>query len=186
MLVEMEVTAGEADERAQQPLDVDEFCRRAHPRLVRTLAAATGDVSLADEITQEALARAWERWDRVSLLDQPEAWCYRVAMNLARSQFRRRAAARRAHDRMPAASTAVDGAASTDDELMTALRRLPELQRSVLALRFLADLSVESTADVLRMPIGTVKSTTSRALAELRLILDPRPDARPTTEAHDA
>ena len=102
MLVKMElrVEAPTGDEA-----DIDAFCRRTHPRLVRTLAAATGDAALADELAQEALARAWERWSHVRTLDLPEAWCYRVAINLARSQFRRRAAARRAHERMPAPLT---------------------------------------------------------------------------------
>jgi hypothetical protein len=72
-------------------------------------------------------------------------------MNLARSQFRRRAAARRAHERMPAPLTTVDGRRvlrrrADDARCATAARAAA----SVLALRFLADLSVESTADVLR------------------------------------
>lgn len=171
MLVKMElrVEAPTGDEA-----DIDAFCRRTHPRLVRTLAAATGDAALADELAQEALARAWERWSHVRTLDLPEAWCYRVAINLARSQFRRRAAARRAHERMPAPLTTVDGHESSDDELMSALRHLPEQQRAVVALRFLADLSVETTAEVLGIPTGTVKSTTNRALAALRTQLEPR------------
>lgn len=170
MRMEMEATATGTDSAGGDRRDVEAFCRSAHPRLVRTLTAATGDAGLADEITQEALTRAWERWDTVSLLEQPEAWCYRVALNLARSQFRRRAALRRAHDRLAPPPTTAESSAS-DAELMAALRRLPDTQRSVLALRFLADLSVEATAEVLRMPIGTVKSTTSRGLAELREIL---------------
>ena len=170
MLVEMNLRI-EAVGREHDELDA--FCSTMHARLVRTLTAATGDRWLAEEIAQETLARAWERWGQVQTLEAPEAWCFRVAFNLMRSQFRRRAAARRAHDRLPALAS-VEVLESSDDELLDALRRLPDQQRAVMALRFLADLSVETTAEVLQIPAGTVKSSSSRALAALRIDLERR------------
>jgi RNA polymerase sigma-70 factor (ECF subfamily) len=154
--------------------DVEEFCRRSSPRLVRTLYAATGDLDLAHEVTQEALARAWERWDSVSRLRVPEAWCYRVAFNLATSQFRRRAAHRRAIARVPLDRVAIPAIPESDVGLLEALGALPRQQRDVIALRFLADLSVDDTAAVLRIPVGTVKSATSRGLSLLRQALEDR------------
>lgn len=162
MLVEMNVRI---EPVGREHDELDAFCRTMHARLVRTLTAATGDRSLADEVAQETLARAWERWGQVRTLAAPDAWCFRVAFNLTRSQFRRRAAARRAHDRLPVETAMVEGWESSDDELLEALRRLPDQQRAVMALRYLADLSVETTAEVLQIPAGTVKSTSSRALA---------------------
>jgi len=55
---------------------------------------------VAEEIAQEALARAWERWDVVSLMSSPDGWTYRVAFNLAKSHYRRRQAEKRAMDRL--------------------------------------------------------------------------------------
>jgi RNA polymerase sigma-70 factor (ECF subfamily) len=147
--------------------EVAAFCRGMSSRLVRTLTAATGDPGLAEEIAQETLARAWERWSQVRLMEAPDAWCFRVALNLTRSQFRRRAAARRAAARLPSVSSSQDAECS-DKDLLDALRRMPAQHRAVLALRYLADLSVESTAEVLRIPVGTVKSNASRALVALR------------------
>ena len=82
---------------------VEQFVEESFPRLVRTLAITTGDQALAYEVAHEALARAWERWDKVSALASPEAWCYRVALNLATSQFRRRASEARAKRRLASA-----------------------------------------------------------------------------------
>ena len=66
----------------------------------------------------------------------------------------------------------VDAPSAPDEELSVALASLPDQQRAVVVLRFLADLSVAQTADVLRVPVGTVKSTTSRALSALRSALE--------------
>src|SRR5581483_8077717 len=78
------------------PADCETFCRALGPRLVGSLLLFTGDRALAEELAQEALARAFQHWDRVGTMAAPEAWAYRVAFNLARSSFRRRAVERRA------------------------------------------------------------------------------------------
>jgi RNA polymerase sigma-70 factor (ECF subfamily) len=171
ILVGVEISTN-VDPGGGGPVDVETFCRRVSPRLVRTLIATTGDRHLAQEVTQEALARAWERWDTVSRLDAPEAWCYRVAINLATSQFRRRAALKRAMRRVPQPSWTIEPPPQEDPQLQRALATLPDQQRQVVALRFLADLSVDETAQVLRIPVGTVKSASSRALAALRSIIE--------------
>jgi RNA polymerase sigma-70 factor (ECF subfamily) len=66
------------------------------PRLVGALALHCGDRGTAEELAQEALARAWQRWTQVQQMQNPSAWIYRVAFNLATSWFRRRAAETRA------------------------------------------------------------------------------------------
>jgi DNA-directed RNA polymerase specialized sigma24 family protein len=73
-----------------------EFCRELWPRLAASMAYLTGDIGAGEDIAQEALIRAWARWARVSRLDSPEAWTYRVAVNLARSRHRRTQAEQRA------------------------------------------------------------------------------------------
>src|SRR5918992_733978 len=84
------------------PGDLTAFCRREHPRLVGALSLYCGDLFLAEELAQEALARVCRDWSRVRRMDHPAAWAQRVAINLANSQFRRRAAERRARQRLEA------------------------------------------------------------------------------------
>jgi RNA polymerase sigma-70 factor (sigma-E family) len=151
--------------------DVVAFCRSMHPRLVGALALHCGDRDVAEELAQETLARVWERWSSVSVMDSPASWTYRVGFNLAASRFRRRAAERRAHARAghpddhvpdPAAAVAVRDAVAA----------LPPRQRAAVVLRYFADLSVDDTASVLGCAPGTVKSLTSQAITALRATFD--------------
>jgi RNA polymerase sigma-70 factor (sigma-E family) len=146
------------------------FCASLSPRLVGSLALFCGDRHLAEELAQEALVRALERWDRVERMPAPEAWVYAVAFNLARSWFRRRGAERRAHRRLAGANMASLVLPSAERALAVrrAVDALPERQRLVVIARFYADLSVEATADVLGCAPGTVKAHTHRAIQSLR------------------
>jgi RNA polymerase sigma-70 factor (ECF subfamily) len=144
----------------------ERFCARVGPRLVGSLTLYCGDRLLAEEIAQEALARAFERWGRVGGMASPEAWTYRTAFNFARSSFRRSAAERRARSRMvvmPALPDATDAIAVRD-----AVRTLPTRQRAVIVARFYLGLDVAETASVLGCREGTVKAHTFKALANLR------------------
>jgi RNA polymerase sigma-70 factor (ECF subfamily) len=147
--------------------DFDEFCRRLYPRLVGALILQSGDRPVAEEIAQEALARAWERWRTVSLMDEPGGWVFRVALNLSHSQFRRRGAERRASRK-----TAVAPAAPPDQADAVAVRaavsRLPSRQRTAVVLRYFADLGVDATAEAMRCRPGTVKALTHQGVAQLR------------------
>lgn len=68
------------------------FCVEEHPRLVGALSLYCGDRALAEELAQDALTRACRDWRKVRNFAAPGAWTHRVAMNLANSYFRRRAA----------------------------------------------------------------------------------------------
>ena len=74
------------------------------------LSLYCGDRGVAEDLAQEALARAWGRWRHVSTLDAPERWVYRTAFNLARSRFRRLAVERRVHRLAPAVAPLPDTA----------------------------------------------------------------------------
>jgi RNA polymerase sigma-70 factor (sigma-E family) len=154
------------DPRQQEAV---EFCRVLHPRLVGTLAFHLGSVDVAEELAQEALVRVWERWHSVRGMEAPQAWAYRVALNLATSRFRRRAAERKAYQRL--AQTAEEHTAPDPAVVLAvreALRSLPERQRAAVVLRYFADLSVADTASALRCQPGTVKALTSQGIARLR------------------
>lgn len=148
------------------------FCA-AHLRpLTAALTAFTSDRLLGEELAQEALVRAVERWDRVSSLRSPSAWLYRVGVNAARSRWRRIAAERRARSRYGAELVHEDPDGAAIVAVRSALARLPERQRAVLVLRYCAGLSTEETAEVLRVSVGTVRGLTQRGLASLRRSFD--------------
>ena len=149
--------------------DLDAFCRREHPRLVGALTLHCGDPHVAAELAQEALARACDQWSSVRRMDAPGAWVHRVALNLASSWFRRRAAERRASGRFAGRQVEDPGPDRADAlAVRTAVATLPARQRTALVLRYYSDLSVEQTAEAMRCAPGTVKSLTSQALAALR------------------
>lgn len=147
-----------------------EFCERVRPRLVGMLSLYLGDQGVAEELAQETLARVWTNWPKVSQLDAPAGWAHRVALNLANSVFRRRAAERRARERLIVDHNPVhldpDGAEAVG--LRRAVAALPPRQRSVVVLRFYADLSVDEVARSMACAPGTVKSLTHKAVAALR------------------
>src|SRR5438093_902750 len=77
--------------------DFETFFRAEHLRLVKALYLVTGNAHEADELSQEAFLKVWERWERVRAMDDPTGYLYRTAMNAFRSRVRRAlAAARRA------------------------------------------------------------------------------------------
>jgi RNA polymerase sigma-70 factor (sigma-E family) len=153
--------------------DFDEFCAREFPRLVGALALWCGDRDVAEEVVQEALARTYRDWHRVRDLDRPGAWTRRVAMNLARSRFRRWQAERRAKERGAGEyeTTHHDPDSADAVAVRRAVAALPASQRDVLIGRYFLDLSVEETAEMLGRTSTAVTSLTHRAVMALRQAL---------------
>jgi RNA polymerase sigma-70 factor, ECF subfamily len=151
--------------------DFEDFYAAAAARIVRHAFALTADLAEAEDIAQEAFARAWQRWPLVSRCDSPEAWVRRVATNLAVSRWRRLRVARSAVARSAAASLTgeqLTPAIGPDTvALVAGLRALPERQRTVLVLYYLADCSVDQIAAELGCPAGSVKAWLSRGRAAL-------------------
>jgi RNA polymerase sigma-70 factor (ECF subfamily) len=141
----------------------DDFYAATRPNIGRALSLTLGDVDLALEATDEAMARAYERWPLVSRLDRPEGWVYRVAMNWALSILRRR---RRSDHRLydPTDTTI----AIADPDLHAAVAELDVKHRAVIVCRHLLGWSVADTAKALKVREGTVKSRLSRATFILR------------------
>jgi RNA polymerase sigma-70 factor, ECF subfamily len=142
------------------------FYGAAAMRIVRHSYALTGSLADAQDIAQEAFARAWQRWASVSQCDSPEAWVRKVATNLAASRWRRDRAAR-AVARELAAEQVTSEISPNTVALVAGLRTLPERQRVVLVLHYLADLSVDQIAADLGCPAGSVKAWLSRGRAAL-------------------
>ena len=144
----------------------------AYPRLVGQLAGVTGDPTEAEDVVMEAFARAAARPREFAEIDNPEAWLRTVAVNLARSRWRRML--RRSH-LLPQLGASPAYADLADDRLalMAALRRLPAAQREAIALHHLADLPVAEVAMTLDVPEGTVKARLARGRAALAVLLEP-------------
>ena len=147
-------------------LDFDEFYRATSRRVLGYAYAMSGDLCVAQDITQEAYLRAWRRWRAVSAYDQPESWVRLVATRLATDSWRRRAATWRfeATERPP---EPVPPPSETTVLVVGALRRLPRRQRQVMCLHYLLDLPVAEIAVEIGVTQGTVKSMLARGRATL-------------------
>ena len=149
--------------------DFATFYAESRDRVYRTVLVATRHAPTAEDATHEAFERALARWDVVGRHHEPAAWVIRVALNQATSWWRRR---HRESPDPPDRST--DGPPDPmDDTIVRAIWGLPRRQRQVIALRILADQSIETTAQVMGITPGTVKSTLHRALAAVRDALPP-------------
>jgi RNA polymerase sigma-70 factor (ECF subfamily) len=141
--------------------DFESFYAAAFHRIAGQLVVVTGDLQDAEDVTQEAFARASLRWSRVRTYDIPEAWVRRVALRLATDRFRqarrRLAALRRVEvePRMPAVS--VEALALAEE-----LRALPLTWRKAIVLHHLVGMPVEEAARTLGVPAGTVKTRLAR------------------------
>ncbi|MBM2614305.1 RNA polymerase sigma factor [Actinoplanes sp. LDG1-06] len=141
-------------------------------RVYRALAVALGDVHLAREATDEAMARAYVRWRQVSVADNPAGWVFRVGLNWAtswRRKLRRERAFPDTEHGLPVFEAALpDG----DGEAVAALAELPIPTRAVVVCRVIFGMSTADTAAVLEIAEGTVRSRLSRAMAALRVSLE--------------
>jgi RNA polymerase sigma-70 factor (sigma-E family) len=152
--------------------------REEYARVFRTAFLVTGDRQEAADVTQEAFARAYERWRVVARAERPGAWVQRVAVNLALSWRRRQRL--RSREAVASPADVAEQPERPDPELFAALRSLPAQQRAAVVLRHWADLSIEETARTLGKRPGTVKALTSQGLSNLRRALGgTKEDANP-------
>jgi len=148
----------------------DAFVTSSSDRMLRTAYLLCGDHGHAEDLVQTALMRTARQWRRAQAA--PEAYARRVLVNLAKDRWRdlgRRPA--EAPLDVERVDRHVESTELDHDDLLRAFRQLADGQRAVLALRFFDDLSVEEAAAALDCAPGTVKSQTSRALANLRAVL---------------
>jgi RNA polymerase sigma-70 factor (sigma-E family) len=156
------------DEHSQEAFR--EYVAARSPALLRTAYLLTGNRADAEDLLQTALAKTYLAWDRIREREALDGYVRRVMVNAQTSWWRRRKIDERPAATLPETTTGRD--ATTDlalhDALWTALAGLPNRQRAMVVLRYYEDLSEAETAHVLGISVGTVKSTTSRALTKLR------------------
>jgi RNA polymerase sigma-70 factor (sigma-E family) len=170
--------------RAPVRLEFDRFVADAGDGLLRAAYLMTWDLADAEDLVQECLFKVVRRWPRVRKMEHPTAYARTVLVHLALDQGKHRT---RRRDELAVASAIVlerheDDAAArvlgrveASADLMEALGQLPPRQRVALVLRYFEDLSEADIAEAMGCSVGTVKSTTSRALERLRSVVEVSP-----------
>ncbi|MCA2215723.1 SigE family RNA polymerase sigma factor [Jidongwangia harbinensis] len=151
--------------------DFDAFYVATVRRIVLYLYAVSSDRSEAQDIAQEAFARAWQHWPKVSRYDDPEAWVRTVAWRLMANRWRGLRRRLTAQDRLGPTVEATAGPSPDRVAVMAALQQLPKPQRQVIALHYLLDMPVAGIAASIGVPVGTVKARLSRARTTLAGLL---------------
>jgi RNA polymerase sigma-70 factor (sigma-E family) len=155
------------DEQARE--DFRSYVAARSPALLRTAYLLTGNRADAEDLLQASLAKTYLAWDRIREREAVDGYVRRVLVNTQTSWWRRRKVDEYATDELPELPGR-DASADQDlhDALWTALSGLPKRQRAMVVLRYYEDLSEAQTAQIMGVSVGTVKSTTSRALLKLR------------------
>jgi RNA polymerase sigma factor (sigma-70 family) len=151
--------------------DFAEFYRGSKDQCLRAVLVSVGNQDAAQDLVDEAFARACASWRTVSVHPAPAAWVVRTALNVNISRWRRRRREVPVPDPGTVAESLEASGASdhpVDPRIMAALMRLPVRQREVIALRLFLDLDTSRTAEVLGITPSTVKAHLARALASLR------------------
>jgi RNA polymerase sigma-70 factor (sigma-E family) len=155
---------------AQAREDFRSYVAARSPALLRTAYVLTGSRADAEDLLQTALAKTYLAWDRIRDREAVDGYVRRVMVNAQTSWWRRRKVDEYPTEQLPEGPAGRDQTADRDlhDSLWTALSTLPKRQRAMVVLRYYEDLSEAETAQVMGVSVGTVKSTTSRALTKLR------------------
>lgn len=150
--------------------DFDAFCVAAYPRLVGALSHVCGEPAVAEELAQEALVRAHQRWIDVAAMASPIGWTVHVGANLARSHLRRRRLERRVQGQHGPGGDGHHHDPDGADTVATrrAVASLPAAQREAVVLRHVVGLSAEEIGATLGVPAATIRKRTERGLATLR------------------
>ena len=157
----------------QKAQSFEDFFEEHRRRLFGAMCLVTGNRAEAEEITQDAFLRMWERWDRVSTLDDPVAYLFRVATNVFRNRLRRTGlAARRALSIAPSGDDLA--AVENRDEVVRALSPLPPRQRAAVVLTTYLDYSSEEAARILGIRASTVRALASQGRAGVRQATEER------------
>jgi RNA polymerase sigma-70 factor (ECF subfamily) len=142
------------------------------PRLRRYARALVGDRATADDLVQDTLERAWAKLHLYRRGTDLRAWLFTVMHNVHVNRVRAARATDPLEEEMPElAQRASQGDALLVRDLDRAISRLPDEQRAVLLLVALEEMSYDTVARTLEIPIGTVMSRLSRAREKLRAMM---------------
>jgi RNA polymerase sigma-70 factor (sigma-E family) len=150
--------------------EFDLFFRRHHRELARLAYTMTGNREDADDITGDAFASVWEHWARVQATDYPIGYVRKIIINLSANRVRRVVRERQGTSLLGPMTRwfyhGPDIGAGLD--LQAAVLALPPGRRACVVLRHVFDLTEDEVSRTLGITLGTVKSQTSKGLAQLR------------------
>lgn len=136
--------------------------------LLRSAILLGCDQHQAEDLVQATLVKCFIAWSRVSKADDRDAYVYKVLINTHRAHLRKRSSGEVPARDPSLFETPVDfDTTGLTTSVQRALGALSIESRQVVVLRFFADLTERQTAEALGIPIGTVKSRTTRALDQL-------------------
>ena len=156
--------------------EVEALVEQSHPRILRAALVMTGDPWDAEDLAQETFLQAMRSWHRFARRSTADTWLYSILLNLHRKRLRsierRRLRWLRWFERERPASRADSPEAEVlraewRESLWAAVARLPEPQQLAVVLRYSEGLSYQQVAEILQVPIGTVKSRLHHGLAAL-------------------
>lgn len=156
--------------------EFEEFARTRTPQLYRSAWMLCGDAHRAEDLVQDTLAKVFVRWHRPlgGGIDNPAAYAHTALVRTYISAQRRRSNHERPTEHLPervVTGPEHDDGAATRLTLAAALDRLAPLDRAVLVMRYLDDISVADTAAALGVTPQAVRNRTLRALDRLRAVL---------------
>ena len=158
-----------------------EFVVARSPALHRAAYLMVGDVSLAQDLVQEALTKTYVAWPRLRDPSRAESYTRKAITTTAIGWFRKKSwYGERVSDSLPDRGTGGhEDQVTQTDWLWAALAELPVRQRAAVVLRYYEDLTEAQTAEAMGCAVGTVKSQVSAALVKLRERLGDDPTLLP-------
>jgi RNA polymerase sigma-70 factor, ECF subfamily len=160
------------DEREDWVDEIKWLMAKEIPRLRRYALSLTGEISSADDLVQDCLERAIRKrhlWKRHGSIRN---WLYRILYNVFLNQAAQRNKLRRQVTLEDAPGDLVEPARQEQQivcqDIAAAMQALPEEQRAAIALTAVEGLSYEEAADVLDVPVGTLRSRLFRGRDKLR------------------
>lgn len=150
--------------------EFDRWFRTEYRRVLSSvIVVCAGDLVRAEDATNDAFVKAFERWPKVRVMDAPTSWVTKVAINVAKRSF----SLRRRHMPLSNQDVAVhDAELEIDPNLWAAVDRLPMRQREAIVLRYVDDLTQPQVAKSLHVATGTAAATLSQARTNLRAELE--------------
>ncbi len=155
------------------------FVHRYHVAIHQYSERLLKDTKKAEDVVQETFIRLLKQLQNKQIPVYPKAWLYRVASNICKDYWRsaQYRSEDTAKDEMP---VTVDQKASvieiyehqeTRKEILNSLKNLSETQQQIVTLRFYQDMKLKEIAEILDLPLGTVKSNLFHALKKLKWVL---------------
>lgn len=152
-----------------------EFFIHWEPQVRRYLVWLEGDSSVIEDVAQEAMISAFRYWERLSTLEKPRAWLFRIARQrlVGAQEKRRRLGVLVEPSEFLASATVQNDISACDHRLhiLEAVRKLPSQQAAVMALQIQYDLPLQEIADIMCISVGSVKKHLHLARRNLRKLM---------------